>query len=50
MIQPTSYNYGCKCWYKGECPFDNKRLTANIVYKAVVSAPDKQYGALQNCI
>ena len=41
IIQPTSNNNGCNCRNKAECPLDNKCSTANIVYKAVVSAPSK---------
>ena len=46
IIQQTSDNHGCNCRNRAECPLDNKCLTANIVYKAVVSAPstpDKKY-------
>ena len=46
IIQPTSNKHGCNCRNRAECPLDNKCLTANIVYKAVVSAPntpDKKY-------
>ena len=45
IIQPTSNNHGCYCRNRAECALDNKFLTANIVYKAVVSAhskPDKK--------
>ena len=41
IIQPTSGNHGCNCRNRAECPLDNKCLTVNIVYKAVVSAPSK---------
>ena len=41
IIQPNSNNHGCNCRNRAECPLDNKCLTANIVYKAVVSAPNK---------
>ena len=41
IIQPTSFNYGCSCRSRAESPLDNKCLTANIVYKRVVSAPSK---------
>ena len=40
-IQSTSNNHGCNCRNRDECPLDNKCLTANIVYKVVVSAPSK---------
>ena len=46
IIQPTSDNHGCSCTNRAECQLDNKCLTANVVYKAVVSAPsiqDKKY-------
>ena len=46
IIQPASKNLGCNCRNRAECPLDNKSLTANIVHKAVVSAPknaDKKY-------
>ena len=46
IIQLTSNNHGCNCRNRVECPLDNKYLTANIVYKAVISAlgkPDKKY-------
>ena len=46
IILPTSNNHGCYCRNRAECALDNKFLTANIVYKAVVSAhskPDKKY-------
>ena len=39
IIQPTSNNHGCSCRSRAECSLDNKCLTANIVYKAMVSAP-----------
>ena len=41
IIQSTSGNHGCNCRNRAECPLDNKCLTVNIVYKAVVSAPSK---------
>ena len=41
IIQPTSNNHGCNRRNRPECPLDNKCLTANILYKAVVSAPIK---------
>ena len=47
IIQPTSNN-GCNCRNRAECPLGNKCLTANIVYKEVVSVvsapikPDKK--------
>ena len=41
IIQPTCNNHGCNCENRAECPLDNKCLAANIVYKAVVSAPSK---------
>ena len=41
IIQPTSNNHGCNYRNRAKCPLDNKCLTANIVYKAVVSAPNK---------
>ena len=41
IIQPTSNNHGCCCRNRAECPLDNKSLTANIVYKTVVSVPSK---------
>ena len=41
IIQPTSNNHGCNCRNRAECSLDNKCLTANIVYKAVVSTPSK---------
>ena len=41
IIQPTSNNQGCNCRNRAECSLDNKCLTANIVYKAVVSTPSK---------
>ena len=41
IIQPTSFSYGCNCRNRAESPLDNKCLTANIVYKRVVSAPSK---------
>ena len=44
--QLTSNNHGCNCRNRVYCPLDNKCLTANIVYKTVVSAPgkpDKKY-------
>ena len=41
IIQPTSNNHICNCRNRAECPLDNKCLTANIVYKAAVSAPSK---------
>ena len=41
IIQPAYNNHGCNCRNRAECPLDNKCLTANIVYKAVVSAPNK---------
>ena len=40
-MQPVSNNHEYKCRNRAECPLDNKCLTANIVYKAVVSAPSK---------
>ena len=46
IIELTSNNHGCNCRNRDECPLDNKCLTANIVYKTVVSAPgkpDKKY-------
>ena len=46
IIQPTSNNHRYNCGNRAECPLDNKRLTTNIVWKAVVSAlskPDKKY-------
>ena len=46
IIQPTFNNHACNCRNRAECPLDNKCLTANIVCKAVVSAPstpDKKY-------
>ena len=42
IIQPVSNNHGCNCRNRAECPLDNRCLTANIVYKAVVSAPVNQ--------
>ena len=50
IIQPTSNNHECNCINTAECPLDNKWLTANIVYKAVVSAPskpDKKYFGIE---
>ena len=50
IIQPTSNNHGCNCRNRVECPFDNKCLTANIVYEAVVlarSKPDKKYFGIE---
>ena len=41
IIQSTSNNHGCNCRNRGECPPDNKCLTANILFKAVVSTPSK---------
>ena len=41
IFQPTSNNPGSNCRNRADCPLDNKCLTANIVYKAVVSAPSK---------
>ena len=41
IIQPTSNNLGCNCRDRVEFPLDNKCLTENIVYKAVVPAPSK---------
>ena len=41
IIQPDSNNHGCNCRNRVECLLDNKCLTGNIVYKAVVSAPSK---------
>ena len=41
VIQPISNNHECNTVETDECPFDNKCLTANIVYKAVVSGPSK---------
>ena len=41
IIQQTSDKNGCNCRNRAECPLDNKCLIANIVYKAVVSAPSK---------
>ena len=41
IIQPTSDNDGYNCRNRAECRLDNKCLTANIVYKAVVSASSK---------
>ena len=41
IIQPTSNNHGCNCRNRAEYPLNNKCLTANIVYKAVVSIPSK---------
>ena len=39
IIQPTSNNHESNCSSnRAECPLHNKCLTANIVYKAVVSA------------
>ena len=46
IIQPTSNNHGCNRKNRAERPLDNKCLTANIVYKTVVSAlskPEKKY-------
>ena len=40
-IQPGSNNHGCNCRNRTECLLDNKFLTANIIYKSVVSAPSK---------
>ena len=45
IIQTTSDNHGCNCRNRAECPLDNKCLTTNIVFKAVVlasSKPDKK--------
>ena len=45
-MQPTSNKHGCNCTNRAECPLDNKCLTSNILYKAVISAPsnpDKKY-------
>ena len=53
IIQLTSNNRGCNCRNRGECPLDNKGLTANIVYKAVVSAyskPDKKYLGIEKTL
>ena len=41
IIQLTSNNHECNCRNRAECPLDNKCLTTNIVYKAVISAPGK---------
>ena len=41
VFQSTSNNHGCNFRNRAECPLDNKCLTANIVYKAVVSTPSK---------
>ena len=41
IIQPTSNSHGCNCRNRAECLLDHKCLTANNVYKAVVSAPSK---------
>ena len=41
ITPPTCNNHGCNCRNRDERPLDNKRLTANILYKAVVSAPSK---------
>ena len=35
----NSNNHGCNCENTGECSLSNKYLTADIVYKAVISAP-----------
>ena len=46
IIQPTTNTHRCSCRNRAECPHDDKCLTANITYKAVVSRPskpDKQY-------
>ena len=46
IMQPTSNKHGCNCRNRVECPLDNKCLSANIVYKAVVlalSKPDRKY-------
>ena len=37
VTQPNSYNHGYKWMNKAACLFDNKCLTTNIVYEAVVS-------------
>ena len=41
IIRLTSNNHKCNCRNRAECPLDNKCFTANIVYKAGVSAPSK---------
>ena len=41
IIQPTSNKHECNSRNRAKCPLENKCLTANIVYKAVVSAPSK---------
>ena len=41
IIEPTSNNHGCNCRNRAACRLVNKCLTANIVYKTVVSAPSK---------
>ena len=38
---PTSNNHGYNCRNRAGCPLDNICLTANIVYKALVSANNK---------
>ena len=50
IIQPTSNSQGFNCRNRAECLLDHKCLTANIVYKAVVSAPskpDKKYFGIE---
>ena len=41
IIQPTSNKHGCNSRNRAKCPLENKCLTTNIVYKAVISAPNK---------
>ena len=33
ILLPKPQQYGCSCWDKNNCPFDNKCLTPQIVYQ-----------------